>query len=107
MLWQVDVPGPACWQPDRRRPSHIPEEHLNYAENGLPAWLGVAFEWSEELDPRPLTRAILGWVDRHEALRRRFAKDGPAITSATVGPGKSIVHRTELGYYIDRTELAR
>ncbi|WP_027583762.1 condensation domain-containing protein [Bradyrhizobium sp. Ai1a-2] len=106
-VWRVNVPAPARWRSDPRRPSHVQEEHLSYLRDGGPAWLGIAFERPGDFDSTALTSAILGWVDRHEALRCRFAKDGPAIHLATIGPGAVALDRIELGDYTDAGELAR
>ncbi|MCP3380092.1 condensation domain-containing protein [Bradyrhizobium sp. CCGUVB4N] len=106
-LWRISVPGTARWRPDPRRPSYVQEEHLRCFENGRPTWLGVTFEWSGEVDTTALSSAILGWVDRHEALRCRFDRDGTAIHLATVGPGAAALDLVELGDYADPGELAR
>ncbi|GLR89680.1 condensation domain-containing protein [Bradyrhizobium iriomotense] len=106
-LWRISVPGIDSWRPDPRRPSYVQEEHLCRFDNSQPAWLGVAFEWSGEIDTTALSKAILGWIDRHEALRCRFAKDGSVIHLATVGPGAETLDLVELGDYADPGELAR
>lgn len=69
-LWRANVPHPATWRADPRRPSRIQKEHLCWFGNGRPAWLGVAFEWSGEIDTKALSRAILvGYTGtRHYAV---------------------------------------
>ncbi|WP_342710148.1 hypothetical protein AAFG13_38255 [Bradyrhizobium sp. B124] len=80
VVWRVTVPDPVSWRPDPRRASHVQEEHLRSADDGRPGWLGAAFELPGEFNVAALTNAILGWVNRHEALRRRLPRmDQPFI----------------------------
>ncbi|WP_420969722.1 hypothetical protein [Bradyrhizobium sp. B120] len=107
VVWRVNVPDPVSWRPDPRRPSHVQEEHLRSADDGRPGWLGAAFELSGEFNVAALTNAILGWVNRHEALRSRLAKNGSALHRATIDPGAAALEQTVLGDCADPDEIAR
>ncbi|WP_456734158.1 condensation domain-containing protein [Bradyrhizobium sp. USDA 3364] len=54
-----------------------------------------------------LTKSILGWVDRHEALRSRLVKDGSAIRRATIDPGAAALEKTVVGDRADPDEIAQ
>ncbi|MGX5805069.1 condensation domain-containing protein [Bradyrhizobium sp. Arg314] len=105
--WRIDVPDPGRWRPDSRRASHAQEEHLDCVGDGRPTWLAVAFEQSGAFDPPAFTRAVLNWIDRHEALRSLVIQEGSAIQRFTVGPGAAALNGTEVGDYANTSELVR
>ncbi|WP_244481636.1 condensation domain-containing protein [Bradyrhizobium pachyrhizi] len=107
MVWRVNVPEPISWRADPRRPSYVQEEHLRSADDGRRGWLGAAFELPGEFNAAALTKAILGWVDRHEVLRSRLAKDGSAIHRATIHPGAVTLEKTVAGACTDGGEIAQ
>ncbi|WP_246799584.1 condensation domain-containing protein [Bradyrhizobium sp. CCBAU 51753] len=75
--------------------------------DGRPGWLGAAFELPGELNAAALTKAILGWVDRHEVLRSRLAKDGSAMHRATIDPGAAALEQTVVSDCADSDEIAQ
>ncbi|MHC2440145.1 condensation domain-containing protein [Bradyrhizobium sp. USDA 4451] len=107
MVWRISVPDPVSWRPDPRRPSHVQEDHLRFAHDGRPGWLGTAFDLPGEFNGAALTKSILGWVDRHEALRSRLVKDGSAIRRATIDPGAAALEKTVVGDCADPDEIAQ
>ncbi|WP_246787866.1 condensation domain-containing protein [Bradyrhizobium sp. CCBAU 53421] len=107
MVWRINVPEPISWRADPRRPSYVQEEHLRSADDGRPGWLGAAFELPGELHAAALTKAILGWVDRHEVLRSRLAKDGSAMHRATIDPGAAALEQTVVSDCADSGETAQ
>ncbi|MGY2986360.1 MULTISPECIES: condensation domain-containing protein [unclassified Bradyrhizobium] len=107
MVWRVSVPDPVSWRTDPRRPSHVQEDHLRFAHDGLPGWLGTAFDLPGEFNSAALTKSILGWVDRHEALRSRLVKDGSAIRRVTIDPGAAALENTVVDDCADPDEIAQ
>ncbi|MEY9145634.1 condensation domain-containing protein [Bradyrhizobium elkanii] len=107
MVWRINVTEPISWRADPRRPSYVQEEHLRSADDGRPGWLGAAFELPGELNAAALTKAILGWVDRHEVLRSRLAKDGSAMRRATIDPGAAALEQTVVSDCADSGETAQ
>ncbi|MCC8955196.1 hypothetical protein H8B02_17665 [Bradyrhizobium sp. Pear77] len=107
MVWRVSDPDPVSWRPDSRRPSHVQEEHFRSADDGRSSWLGAAFELPGAFNAAALTRAILGWVNRHEALRSRLANDGSVVHCATIEQGAAAVEKTVVGDCADPGEIAQ
>ncbi|MGY4168050.1 condensation domain-containing protein [Bradyrhizobium sp. USDA 4529] len=107
MVWRVNVPDPISWRPDPRRPSYVQEEHLRSADDGRPGWLGAAFDLPGEFNAAALSKAILGWVNRHEVLRSRLTKDGSAIHRTTIDPGAVALEKTVVGDRVDGDDFAQ
>ncbi|WP_329065109.1 condensation domain-containing protein [Streptomyces sp. NBC_01429] len=126
-------PGSECWIPDARPASYAQEAHLVGAlagagtgngtdpgtdpgtdgrrdggRRGSPSWLGTAFELPGELDEGALETALLGWIDRHEALRSRLVATADArFERVTLAPGAVAIRRGTTGEFSTGGQLAR
>ncbi|MBB5933951.1 condensation domain-containing protein [Streptomyces zagrosensis] len=116
-VWRptTEHPSPAHWRPDTRPASYLQEAHVMAAQSaaaaGLrgPSWLATTFELPGTLDAGALEVALLGWIDRHEALRSRLIpgtpQSGGRMTRATVRAGAVTLRRSDVGAFDDPAQL--
>lgn len=89
----ASTPEDAGWCHDDRPTSHVHEAHLRRTiadpSAGRESWLGTAFELHGELDRAAFRRAVLAWIDRHEAMRSNAVVDTGtgSLSRVTAAPG--------------------
>ncbi|MET9608164.1 condensation domain-containing protein [Streptomyces sp. NPDC006512] len=77
-----------------RRASFNQDKHFTVAEESRAAddpvasWLAVTFEVDGALDEPALTRALLGFVQRHEVLRCEFRRLAGELACEPIAPGE-------------------
>jgi hypothetical protein len=95
------TPEAAGWQPDPRPTSYVHEAHLRTSlsspRRGRESWLGAAFEIAGPLDKHAFRRAVLNWIDRHEAMRSSASIDEATgeMTRVTAAQGAVDIWQVE------------
>ncbi|OSN10196.1 hypothetical protein AU512_09760 [Lonsdalea iberica] len=117
--WRVHGPSVTDerWVKDPRRASCLQEASimgaLDERDNGLStaAWLGCAFDMSDDLNALAFITAIRQWIDRHETLRSHLLPADPSradrrLARMTLKPGSIEVRPGEVGEFTDARSLA-